>query len=154
MKVGEPIPNFSLPATDGSVVNSAALKGKITVLYFYPKDATPGCTRESQDFRDQAKAFEKLGAVIYGISRDSLASHQKFKAKESLSFELLSDEDEKACKLFGVLKPKEEGKETCGLERSTFLIDSKGILRREWRKVSVDDHVKAVLDAVKELHKT
>lgn len=136
-----PIQNFPIP-----------LKGQHLVLYFYPKDLTPGCTIESKDFRDHLKDFEKLNTRIIGVSRDSMASHEKFKKDCGLPFELISDEEETLCKLFGVIKKKTMyGKEVLGIERSTFLIDKAGILRKEWRGVKVDGHAKEVLEAAKGL---
>ncbi len=148
----KPVPDFKLTATGDQTITLAALKGKKVVLYFYPKDATPGCTIESQNFRDAQDAFKRAGAVILGVSRDSLKSHEKFKTNECLPFELLSDEDETLCELFGVMKMKNMyGKQVRGIERSTFLIDANGVLRREWRGVKVDGHVNEVLEAVKQL---
>ncbi len=150
--VGTAVPDFELPATSAQAITLAALKGKKVVLYFYPKDATPGCTIESQNFRDAQEQFKRAGAVILGVSRDSLKSHEKFKQNECLPFELLSDEDETLCELFGVMKMKNMyGKQVRGIERSTFLIDAGGVLRQEWRGVKVDGHVNEVLDAVKKL---
>jgi peroxiredoxin Q/BCP len=150
---GAKIPDLTLPATGGQEIRLSALKGRHVVLYFYPKDSTPGCTTEGQDFRDLYDQFRKAGAEVFGISRDSLKSHENFKAKQNFPFELLSDSDEKACKLFDVLKEKNMyGRITLGVERSTFLFDSKGVLRREWRKVKVAGHAAQVLDAVRELN--
>jgi thioredoxin-dependent peroxiredoxin len=151
-KVDKPVPKFTLNATDGQEIALDGLRGKTVVLYFYPKDDTPGCTTESCAFRDNHGAFKKLGAVVLGVSRDSIASHEKFKAKYEFPFELLSDGDEKLCQLFDVIKEKNMyGKKVLGVERSTFLIDKQGILRREWRKVKVTGHVEEVLEAVKAL---
>jgi thioredoxin-dependent peroxiredoxin len=128
-----------------------AAGGKL-VIYFYPKDMTSGCTKESQDFRDLHGAFRKAGVQIVGISRDSVSSHDKFTAKESLPFPLLSDEEEQACKLFDVIKEKSlYGRKYLGIERSTFLLDGKGVLRHEWRKVKVPGHAEEVLEAAKSL---
>jgi peroxiredoxin Q/BCP len=150
--IGKPVPDFKLPATGGKAVGLADLKGKNVVLYFYPKDKTPGCTLEGQNFRDEQSKFAKLDTVVLGVSRDSLKSHESFKDAQGFTFDLLSDEDEKLCKLFDVIKPKNMyGKEVMGVERSTFLIDKKGMLRKEWRKVKVDGHVDEVLEAVKSL---
>lgn len=150
--VGKKVPAFSAPSSDGTTLKSSALKGSNVVLYFYPKDATPGCTLEGQDFRDQHAAFRRLNTVILGVSRDSLASHEKFRTRQCFPFDLLSDEDETLCRLFDVIKEKNMyGKRVMGIERSTFLIDAAGVLRREWRKVKVDGHVKEVLEAVKAL---
>jgi thioredoxin-dependent peroxiredoxin len=148
---GKPVPNFRVNSTGGEV-SLASLRGKNVVLYFYPRDDTPGCTTEGCGFRDQHAKFKKLGAVILGVSRDSLASHEKFRAKFEFPFDLLSDGDEALCKLFDVIREKNMyGKKVMGVERSTFLIDGKGTLVREWRKVKVDGHVDAVLDALKSL---
>ncbi len=150
--IGKPVPDFELSATSGQSIRLSQLHGQNIVLYFYPKDDTPGCTREGQDFRDLHAEFKRLNTVIFGISRDSLKSHERFKADQSFPFELLVDEDETACQLFDVLKPKKMfGKEAKGIERSTFLIDQEGILRQEWRKVKVEGHVAEVLEAVKAL---
>jgi len=150
--VGKKVPPFSLPATSGKTLSSADLKGKNLVLYFYPKDSTPGCTTEGQEFRDHYDEFQALNCEILGVSRDSLKSHENFKAKQSFPFELLSDSDETLCQLFDVIKEKNMyGKKVMGIERSTFLIDSKGVLRTEWRKVKVAGHVEEVLNAVKAL---
>ena len=149
---GQPVPDFSLPATGGGTVSPGDLSGQAVVLYFYPKDNTPGCTTESVEFGEQHEAFAAAGCAIYGISRDSLKRHENFKAKYSMPFELLSDEDETVCKLFDVIKLKKlYGKEHLGIERSTFLIDADGVLRREWRKVKVKGHVEEVLAAAREL---
>lgn len=146
---GKKVPDFSLPATNGREVRLSSLKGHDVVLYFYPKDDTPGCTLEGKDFRDLHRRFARLGAVILGVSRDSLKSHEKFCQKYGLDFELLSDEDEKLCKLFDVIKMKNMyGKKVRGIERSTFLIGKDGSLRREWRKVKVEGHAAEVLEAV------
>ncbi len=146
------IPNFSMPATSGQTFSLAVQAGKIVVLYFYPKDSTPGCTTESQQFRDLHDQFAAVDAVILGISRDSLKSHENFKAKQSLPFELGSDADEAVCNLFSVMKMKNMyGKQVRGVERSTFVIDRNGVLRREWRGVKVPGHAQEVLDFVKTL---
>jgi peroxiredoxin Q/BCP len=150
--IGKKVPVFSLPATGGQTVTLAQFKGSKVVLYFYPKDSTPGCTREGQDFRDNLTKFTRAGAVVLGVSRDTLASHEKFKAKQSFNFELLSDTQETLCRIFDVIKEKNMyGKRVMGIERSTFLIDEKGVLRQEWRKVKVDGHAQEVLSAVKTL---
>ena len=149
--IGLNVPDFTVPATGGEFTLSA-YRGKSVVLYFYPKDNTPGCTTESTQFRDMHAKFQKLGCGIYGISRDSLKSHENFKAKFEFPFDLLSDTEEKACALFGVIKMKNMyGKQVQGIERSTFLIDREGRLACEWRKVSVKGHVAKVLEAVREL---
>ena len=140
------IPNFSLPATGGTPFDLAAQAGKTVVIYFYPKDSTPGCTTEGQNFRDRHDQFAAANAVILGISRDSLKSHENFKTKQSFPFELGSDADEAVCNLFGVIKQKMMyGKQCRGIERSTFVIDGQGVLRREWRGVKVPGHVEEVL---------
>lgn len=145
-------PDFELMATGNKKIKLSDLKGKNVVLYFYPKDCTSGCTLEGQNFRDNYKKFTILNTVILGISRDTLKLHEKFKTEENFLFELLSDSSEIACKLYDVIKEKTMyGKKVRGIERSTFLIDTKGILRQEWRKVKVDDHVTEVLKAVKTL---
>lgn len=150
--LGKPVPDFKLPATGGKTVSLADLKGENVVLYFYPKDKTPGCTLEGQSFRDAQSKFAKLDTVVLGVSRDSVKSHESFKQQEAFNFDLLADEDEKVCRMFDVIKPKNMyGKEVMGVERSTFLIDKKGVLRKEWRKVKVDGHVDEVLEAVKAL---
>jgi peroxiredoxin Q/BCP len=150
--VGEKVPEFALPATGGATWKLADAAGAKLVVYFYPKDMTTGCTRESQSFRDLAAAFRRAKTAIVGISRDSLASHEKFKAKESLPFELLADTEEKVCRLFDVIKQKTlYGRKYLGVERSTFLIDAGGVLRREWRNVKVDRHAEEVLEAAKSL---
>lgn len=143
------IPDFTLPATSGQTFSLAGHAGRIVVIYFYPKDSTPGCTTEGQQFRDLHAAFQAAGAVILGISRDSLKSHENFKAKQSFPFELGSDADEIVCNLFGVIKQKMMyGKQCRGIERSTFVIDRAGVLRREWRGVKVPGHAQEVLDFV------
>jgi peroxiredoxin Q/BCP len=148
----QPAPDFELPATGGGNFKLSAAKGKPLVLYFYPKDNTPGCTTEGQQFRDLHPQFQKLGCAIYGISRDSLKSHENFKAKMQFPFDLLSDAEEKACKLFDVIKMKNMyGRKVRGIERSTFAIDGRGIVRREWRGVKVPGHAQEVLDFVKTL---
>lgn len=146
------IPDFSLPATSGQTFNLAAQAGKVVVIYFYPKDSTPGCTTEGQQFRDLHTEFAALDAVILGISRDSVKSHENFKAKQSFPFELGSDADEAVCTLFEVMKMKNMyGKQVRGVERSTFVIDRSGVLRRAWRGVKVPGHAQEVLDFVKTL---
>jgi peroxiredoxin Q/BCP len=150
--IGKKVPAFKLPATGDKKLGLADFKGRKLVLYFYPKDDTPGCTTEGQGFRDHYKAFQKAGAGIVGVSRDSVASHEKFKAKYEFPFDLISDPDETLCAIFDVMKEKNMyGRKSMGVERSTFLIDEKGVLRQEWRKVKVPGHVEAVLEAVKAL---
>ena len=146
------IGDFSLASTAGGEFRLSALESRLLVLYFYPKDNTPGCTTEGMQFRDAWPEFSKAGAAICGISRDSLKSHQNFKAKMAFPFELLSDEDETVCALFGVMKMKNMyGKQVRGIERSTFLLDAKRAIIREWRGVKVPGHVQEVLDFVKTL---
>jgi thioredoxin-dependent peroxiredoxin len=152
IKIGEPVPDVEFEATDDRVLRFSDLKGKNLVLYFYPKDNTPGCTTEGQDFRDSYEDFRELDTEILGVSRDSLKSHEGFKAKHSFPFDLIADEDEKLCKLFDVIKEKTlYGKQYLGIDRSTFVIDKKGILRHEFRGVKVDGHVAHVLDAIKKM---
>ncbi len=147
-----PVPDFALPATGGTSFRLADQAGRIVVIYFYPKDSTPGCTTEGQNFRDLHTQFAAADAVILGVSRDSLKSHENFKAKQSFPFELGSDADETVCNLFGVIKQKMMyGKQCRGIERSTFVIDRNGVLRREWRGVKVAGHAQEVLDFVKTL---
>jgi thioredoxin-dependent peroxiredoxin len=150
--VGKKVPAFKLPATGDKKLGLADFNGRKLVLYFYPKDDTPGCTTEGQGFRDHYKAFRQAGAEVVGVSRDSVASHEKFKAKHEFPFELISDADETLCTIFNVMREKNMyGRKVMGVERSTFLIDDKGVLREEWRKVKVPGHVEAVLEAVKAL---
>jgi len=148
------VKDFSAPATGDQTVRLKDLRGKNVVIYFYPKDSTPGCTTEGQDFRDRHAKFKRANTVIFGVSRDSLKSHENFKAKQNFPFELISDPDEKLCKQFDVIKEKKlYGKTFMGIERSTFLIDADGKLRGEWRKVKVKGHAEEVLDAAKALPK-
>ncbi len=143
------IPNFSLPATSGQTFTLNEQSGKIVVIYFYPKDSTPNYTTEAQQFRDLHEQFVTVDAVLLGISRDSVKSHENFKAKQNLPFELGSDGDEAVCTLFGVMKMKNMyGKQVRGIERSTFVIDKSGVLRREWRGVKIPGHAQEVLDFV------
>ncbi len=145
-------PDFTLPATGAQVITLSALVGKKVVLYFYPKDSTPGCTTESQQFRDLHEQFVAAGALVFGISRDGLRSHDNFRAKQSLPFDLISDGEETACSLYAVIKMKNMyGKQVRGIERSTFVIDAAGVLRREWRGVKVPGHAQEVLDYVQTL---
>jgi peroxiredoxin Q/BCP len=151
-KIGSKIKDFSLPSSGGSTWSSKQAAGRKLVIYFYPKDMTSGCTRESQDFRDLYPAFRKAGVEVVGVSRDSVKSHDKFTEKEKLPFLLLADEDEKLCKQFDVIQEKSlYGRKYLGVERSTFLLDGTGILRREWRKVKVPGHAEEVLEAAKSL---
>ncbi|MDO8351476.1 MAG: peroxiredoxin [Gallionella sp.] len=144
-----PVTDFSLPATGGQTFTLAAARGKHLVLFFYPKDNTPGCTTEVQQFRDLYAQFQQANCELAGISRDSLKSHESFKASFSLPFELLSDTDETVCELFGVMKLKNMyGKQVRGIERSTFVFDRDGVLRQEWRKLKADGHAQEVLDFV------
>lgn len=146
------IADFSLPATGGQTFTLSAARGKHLVIYFYPKDNTPGCTTEAQQFRDLYAEFAKAGCEIVGVSRDSMKSHENFKAKFTLPFELLSDAEEVACELFGVIKQKMMyGKQVRGIERSTFVFDKNGELRHEWRKLKADGHAQEVLDFVNSL---
>lgn len=152
LAVGLAVPEFTAQATSGKTVSLADLRGKNVVIYFYPKDSTPGCTQEGQDFRDLYPDFVQCNTEILGVSRDSLKSHENFKCKQAFPFELISDADETLCKLFDVIKLKNMyGKQVQGIERSTFLIDRDGKLAREWRKVSVKGHVAKVLEGVREL---
>ena len=148
----QPAPDFEVPATGDKTFRLSGAKGKPLVLYFYPKDNTPGCTTEGQQFRDFYPQFQKLECAVYGLSRDSVKSHENFKAKMRFPFDLLSDTDEKACKLFDVIKMKNMyGRKVRGIERSTFAIDAGGIVRREWRGVKVPGHVQEVLEFMKTL---
>ena len=150
VSVGSKIPAFSATTTDGGSWKLADAAGRKVVLYFYPKDMTPGCTVEAREFRDAAADFKKAKTVVVGVSRDSCASHAKFRDKEDLSFELLSDEDEKLCKLFDVIHEKNMyGRKVLGVVRSTFLISPDGRIAQEWRGVKVPGHADAVLDALK-----
>jgi thioredoxin-dependent peroxiredoxin len=152
--VNKALPDFEALATAGVKFSPAAFRGKAIVLYFYPKDATPGCTTEAMQFRDKHKDFLKAGAVIFGVSRDNMSSHDKFKQNLELPFELIADTEEKLCHMFGVVKNKiMYGKKVKGIERSTFLIDASGVMRAEWRGIKVTGHVDEVLKAVKALKK-
>jgi len=149
---GEPSPDFTLPATGNQTFGLSAMRGAPLVLYFYPKDNTPGCTDEGMQFRDLHEAFRAHKCSIFGISRDSLKSHENFKSKMSFPFELLADEEEVACKAFDVIKMKNMyGKQVRGIERSTFVIDRDGVVRKAWRGVKVAGHAQDVLDFVKTL---
>ncbi len=148
--LNEEVDEFALPSTGGKTFRLSESKAKLLVIYFYPKDNTPGCTTEGLNFRDRYPEFRKAGCEVLGVSRDSLKSHENFKAKMEFPFELLSDEDEKVCSLFGVIKMKNMyGKRVRGIERSTFVLDSQRVVRREWRGVKVPGHVQEVLDFVK-----
>ena len=150
--IDQPVPEFSLPSTGGKTVSLADFRQQTLVVYFYPKDSTPGCTTEAQQFRDLYPDFVAAGAWIVGVSRDSVRSHENFKLKQNLPFDLLSDADEALCTLFSVVKMKSMyGKQVRGIERSTFVIDASGVLRREWRGVKVPGHAQEVLDFVKTL---
>lgn len=150
--VGKKIPSFEAQATGGRTIASKDLIGKPFVLYFYPRDSTPGCTQEGQDFRDLHGRFKRNGIRVLGVSRDSLSSHERFKAKHEFPFELIADPDETLCEMFGVMKDKNMyGKKVRGIERSTFLFDAGGKLAREWRGVKVDGHAEEVLEAARAL---
>ena len=150
--LNQPIPDFEAPATGDQTVRPADLQGKNVVIYFYPKDNTPGCTTEGQDFRDHMADFEAQDTVIFGVSRDGLRAHENFRAKQGFPFHLISDKDETLCKLFDVIKLKKlYGKEHMGIERSTFLLDKQGVLRKEWRGVTVPGHVEEVLKSTRQL---
>jgi peroxiredoxin Q/BCP len=149
------LPEFEAKATSDITVTQESHKGKMLVLFFYPKDHTPGCTTEAMEFRDKYKDFVKAGAEVFGVSRDNMKSHDDFKAKLELPFELISDNEEKLCHGFGVVKNKiMYGKKVKGIERSTFLVDANGVLRQEWRGLKVPGHVDEVLKAVKALKKS
>lgn len=150
--LNQPVDDFEAPATGNQTIRLSGLKGKNVVIYFYPKDNTPGCTTEGQDFRDRMEAFEALDTVILGVSRDGLKAHENFRAKHEFPFHLISDKDETVCQHFDVIKLKKlYGKEYMGIDRSTFLIDKDGVLRQEWRGVKVKGHADEVLEAVKSL---
>ena len=149
---GKKCPRFNGTATNDNNFSNNDFIGKKLVIYFYPKDSTPGCTTQGQDFRDNFKTFKKLNTEILGVSRDSVKSHENFKLKQSFPFELLSDPEEKMCKAFDVMKMKSMyGKQYMGVDRSTFLIDEKGRVIKEWRSVKVKGHVEEVLSLLKEL---
>ena len=152
INVGDQIADFTIAATGEKDITLSELQGSNVVIYFYPKDSTPGCTTEGQNFRDNFKQFQKLNTQIFGVSRDSIKSHENFKRKQEFPFDLLSDSDENLCKLFDVIKLKKlYGREYMGIERSTFLLDSEGKLVQEWRKIKLKGHVEEVLEAVKQL---
>ncbi|MDO8332911.1 MAG: peroxiredoxin [Pseudomonas sp.] len=148
----QPVSDFQAQATSGQQVSLSALQGQQVVIYFYPKDSTPGCTTEGQGFRDRYAEFQTANTMVFGVSRDSLKAHENFKCKQQFPFELISDGDEALCQLFDVIKLKKlYGKEYLGIERSTFLLDQHGVLRQEWRGVKVPGHVDAVLAAAQAL---
>lgn len=150
--IGRPAPDFTAPSDGGGTVSLKALRGRHVVLYFYPRDDTPGCTKEACGFRDAMPDFSKLDAAIVGVSKDSAAKHEKFKAKYELPFALAADEDHALCEAYGVwVMKKNYGREYMGIERATFLIDKDGIVRHIWRKVKVNGHVEAVLEAARGL---
>ncbi|PIE41906.1 MAG: peroxiredoxin [Gammaproteobacteria bacterium] len=152
VELNKPVPNFIAQATSKKDILLAQLKGWRVVIYFYPKDNTPGCTTESQDFRDYYEDLKSLKTVVFGVSKDSLKSHEEFKEKQQLPFELISDSNGKLCELFDVIRPQNMyGKQVMSLERSTFLIDEHGVLKKEWRKVRVNGHADEVVEAVEEL---
>lgn len=147
--IGKKVSDIKLPATGDKTIRLSDFRGRKIILYFYPKDNTPGCTLESQDFRDHKRKFSAGNTVILGVSRDDVKSHEKFKSKQALNFDLLADVDEKLCKQFDVIKEKNMyGKKVMGIERSTFLIDEDGVLLHEWRKVKVTGHVADILDRI------
>jgi peroxiredoxin Q/BCP len=151
--LNQPVDDFQAQATGGQTVQLSELKGRQVVVYFYPKDSTPGCTTQGQDFRDLHEQFKAAGTDVFGVSRDGLKSHDNFKAKQGFTFELISDKEEALCQLFDVIKLKKlYGKEYLGVDRSTFLIDRDGVLRQEWRSVKVPGHVQAVLEAAQALN--
>ena len=153
VSVGQPVADFTAEATSDTTVTLSQLKGRQVVIYFYPKDSTPGCTTEGGDFRDSKAAFDDADTLIFGVSRDKMRAHENFKAKQAFNFELISDPDETLCRQFDVIKLKKMyGKEHLGVERSTFLIDKDGKLAREWRGVKVPGHVETVLEAARELN--
>ncbi len=151
-QIGTPAPDFTMPTDGGGSVSLSALKGKNVILYFYPKDDTPGCTKEACGFRDNLSAFEGADAVVIGVSKDSVDKHDQFKAKYDLPFTLASDSDGSVCEAYGTwVQRSMYGRTFMGIDRSTFLIDGKGVLRQEWRKVKVPGHVEEVLQAAKDL---
>ena len=152
IEIGRPIPPFTSTTSTGEPFDSESLKGRWSVIYFYPKDNTPGCTQEAIDFEASSREFGELQAVIIGVSRDSDTSHTKFKCKYQLGFELLADTNEALCILFDVIRMKNMyGKHVRGIERSTFMVDPDGILRKEWRKVPVKGHAASVLETLRQL---
>jgi peroxiredoxin Q/BCP len=152
VSIGKKVANFSLPATGDKYVSLEDFRGTNLVIYFYPKDSTPGCTLEGQNFRDRYDEFKKCGAAILGVSRDGLKAHENFRSKQEFPFDLLSDADEKLCRQFDVIHEKNMyGRKVMGIVRSTFLIDGDGVLQKEWRKVRVKGHVDEVLEAAESL---
>ena len=152
--IGKPVPDFEALSTGNKSIKLTDYQGRYIVIYFYPKDNTPGCTLEGQSFRDNIEKFTALNTIILGVSRDTVRVHEGFKCKQEFPFDLLSDEDENLCQLFDVIKMKNMyGKQVRGIERSTFLIDPKGTLIREWRKVKVKNHIEEVLGALTEASK-
>ena len=152
IKEGDKLASFALPTDDGSEVSTKSLKGKKAVIYFYPKDNTPGCTKEACDFRDAQRAFKKAGIAVVGVSKDSVKSHAGFRDKQKLNFALGSDADGKVCDAFGTWIEKSlYGRKYMGIERATFLVDEKGVIRKIWHKVKVPGHVDEVLEAAKEI---
>ncbi|EEF78632.1 peroxiredoxin [Methylophaga thiooxydans] len=152
VQLGQPVADFEVPSTGDKTFRLSDHKGKNILIYFYPKDNTPGCTLEGQNFRDDIAFFNDHNTLIVGVSRDSLRKHENFKTKQSFPFDLLSDEDETVCNLFDVIKLKKlYGREYMGIDRSTFLIDTNGVLRNEWRKVKVKQHLDEVKEAILEL---
>jgi len=152
VKLGKKVPDFSATATNEAEFSLSANIGKNIVIYFYPKDSTPGCTKEGEDFRDQFEEFTSNNAIVVGVSRDSVKSHDKFICKYNFPFDLIADEDENVCQIFDVIKEKNMyGRKYMGIERSTFLIDTNGILINEWRKVKVKGHIEDVLGALKNI---
>jgi peroxiredoxin Q/BCP len=152
LTIGSKVPDFTLPATGDKEFRLKKHKGSNVVLYFYPKDSTPGCTTEGQEFSELHDEFLKLKTEVFGVSRDGIKSHENFKAKQGFPFDLISDQDETLCQMFDVIREKNMyGKQVMGVERSTFLIDTKGVLRQEWRKVKAAGHAAEVLEAVKTL---
>jgi len=152
ISIGNPVPDFEAPSTGNKTIKLTDYQGHHVVIYFYPKDNTPGCTLEGQSFRNNIEKFTTLNTVILGVSRDNVRVHEGFKCKQEFPFDLLSDEEENLCQLFDVIKMKNMyGKQVRGIERSTFLIDPQGFLIREWRKVKVKNHIEEVLDALTEV---
>lgn len=150
--IGKPVPDIELPATGNQNLSLSDFRGKHLVLYFYPKDSTPGCTTEGKDFRDHYAEFQSLNTDILGVSRDGVRAHENFRSRHEFPFDLLSDKEETLCRAFDVIKEKNMfGKKSMGIERSTFLIDAEGVLRQEWRKVKVNGHVAEVLEAARKL---